>query len=119
MRKWIHIALAVAILLIACLCPLLHTDSSSDYNYASGPAFTADGDDYGFSAIEFDAAKNGQHASQVLLSFVFLLLLLSSSSPKVRLKFYFRSPVQILKRLNALNPVRFQSRYMSLLSVHL
>src|SRR4051794_10268388 len=119
MRKWIPIALAVAVLLLACLCPLLQADSSSDHNYASGPAFTAGGDDYGFGAIEFGAAKSGQHVSQVLFSFVFLLLLLSSSSPKVRLKFYFRSPVQILKRLYVLNPVRFQSRYTSLLSVHL
>lgn len=119
MRKWIPIALAVAVLLMACLCPLLHADSSSDYDYASGPAFTAGGDDYSFGAIEFGAAKNGQHASQVLLSFIFLLLLLSSYPPKVKLKFYFRSPVQILKRLYVLNPVRFQSRYMSLLPVPL
>lgn len=119
MRKWIHVALAVAFLLFACLCPLPHADDSADFSYASGPAFTAGGGDYGSAGLEFGAAKTGQDASQVLFSVVFLLLLLSIPSPRARLKRYFRSPVQILKRFYVLNPVRFQSRYMSLLSVHL
>ncbi|NBD25015.1 hypothetical protein [Paenibacillus glycinis] len=119
MRKWIPIALLVATLLVACLCPLLHAESASDDNYSSGPAITAGGDDYGFGAIELGAAKNGSDAPHVLFSFVFLLLLLSSSFPESWIKLYFRSPVPILKRFYVLNPVRFQSRYMSSLSVHL
>jgi len=119
MKKWIHVLLTIAILLAVCLCPLPHVDSSSDYQHASGPAFAAGGDAYGIGAIESDAVKNGQQASKLSLSIVLLFLLLFVSSPRAKLKHFFRSAVPIRKRICLLAPVHFQSRYLSKLSVHL
>ncbi|QYR22464.1 hypothetical protein KZ483_05670 [Paenibacillus sp. sptzw28] len=116
MSKTAKVVLLAVLLIAACLCPFqqhaaVEQGNTMQLSWVKNTYPTAE--------FEPAAFKNGQTSLLFIPVIIFIMFLFIAVPPLGRLKFSIRSFIPILKLFYILNPVKFKSKFIALIPVHL